>query len=164
MRSRLEEDDDLRRVTTALRSTYNILQLYSDSESDIISEAWKFEMTAMDLGGLDIDGVANNTKTTEWVRKREPAFIIGSPQCKTKAHIQWCCDQYKLQAQEGRLFVHKQSMSAPAWKLECLQEVEELCNSDFDPKYGSRLLLTVSSDGSTREAEKARVSRISVWG
>ena len=51
---------------------------------------------------------------------------------------------------------------ASAWKLQCLQEVEELCSSDFDPKYGNRLLLTVSSDESTREAEKARVSSISV--
>ena len=55
-------------------------------------------------------------------------------------------------------------MGASAWKLQCLQEVEELCSSDFDPKYGNRLLLTVSSDESTREAEKARVSSISVWG
>ena len=51
-------------------------------------------------------------------------------------------------------------MSASAWKLECFQEVEELCNSDSDPKYGNRLLSTVAL--STREAEKARVSRVSV--
>ena len=94
--------------------------------------------------------------------KRKPAFIIGSPQCRTKEHIQWCCSLYKLQAEEGRLFVHEQTMGASAWKLQCLQEVEELCSSDFDPQYGNRLLLTVSSDESTREAEKARVLRISV--
>ena len=116
----------------------------------------------MDLGGLDIDSVANREKITDWVRKRKPAFIIGSPQCRTKEHIQWCCSLYKLQAEEGRLFVHEQTMGASAWKLQCLQEVEELCSSAFEPKYGNRLLLTVSSDESTREAEKTRFSRISV--
>ena len=74
LRSRVGEDEDLRRVTTALRCTYNILQLHSDSESDIISEAGEFEMTAMDLGGLDIDSVANREKITEW-GSREKACI-----------------------------------------------------------------------------------------
>ena len=60
------------------------------------------------------------------------------------------------------MFMHEQTMGASAWKLQCLQEVQELCSSDLDPKYGNRLLLTVSSDESAREAEKARVSRISV--
>ena len=50
LRSRVGEDEDLRRVTTALHSTYNILQLHSDLESIIISEAGEFGMTAMDLG------------------------------------------------------------------------------------------------------------------
>ena len=110
----------------------------------------------MDLGGLDIEGVPNRDRITEWVRRRNAAFIIGSPQCRTKEHIRWCCDLYKLQAQEGRLFVHEQSMGASAWKLQCLREVEGLRSSDFDPKYGNRLLLIVSSDESTREAQKAR--------
>ena len=52
-------------------------------------------------------------------------------------------------------------MGSSAWKLQCLQEVKELCSSDFDPSTALPLL-TVSSDESTREAEKARVSRISV--
>ena len=52
------------------------------------------------------------------------------------------------------MFIHEQTMGASAWKLQCLQEVEELCSSDFDPKYGNRLLLTVPSDESTREAVK----------
>ena len=108
----------------------------------------------MDLGGLDIDKLENRERITAWVRKRKPAFIIGSPQCKTKEHIPWCCSLYKLQAEEGRMFIHEQTMGASAWKLQRLQEVEELCSSDFDPKYGNRLLLTVSSDESTREEEK----------
>ena len=52
-------------------------------------------------------------------------------------------------------------MGASAWKLQCLREVEELCSSDFDPSTAIPLL-TVSSDESTREAEKTWVSRISV--
>ena len=39
--------------------------------------------------------------------------------------------------------------------------MKELCNSDFDPSTAIPLL-TVSSDESMREAEKARVSSISV--
>ena len=52
-------------------------------------------------------------------------------------------------------------MGASAWKLQCLQEVKELCNSDFDPSTAIPLL-TVSSDESTREAETTWVSSISV--
>ena len=120
MRSRLEEDEDmlsrLSRVTA-----FEVLQLHTISS--LATDSEKLGIETMDLGGLDIDSVANRKKITEWVRKRKPAFIIGSPQCKTKEHIQWCCDLYKLQAQEGRLFVHEQSMGASAWKLQCLQEV-----------------------------------------
>ena len=49
-----------------------------------------------------------------------------------------------MQPREGRLFVHEQSTNASAWKLECLKEVEGLCDSEFDFKYGNRLLLTVA--------------------
>ena len=83
----------------------------------------------------------------------KPAFIIGNPQGKTKDHILWCCSLYKLQVEGGRMFIHEQTMGSSAWKLQCLQEVKELCNSDFDPSTAMPLL-TVSSDESTREAEK----------
>ena len=43
----------------------------------------------------------------------------------------------------------------------CLREVRELCSQDFGPSTVIPLL-TVSSDESTREAEKAWVSNISV--
>ena len=70
-----EEDEDLRRITTALHTTphhscYNILQLYSDSGSDIISEAETHNMSVMDLGGLNIDSVASKGKITIWVREK----------------------------------------------------------------------------------------------
>ena len=97
----------------------------------------------------------NTDSITEWVRERKPAFSIGNPQRRTNEHIRWCCDLYKLQAQEGRLFVHEQSTNASAWKLECHKEVEGLCDSGVDPKYGNRLLLTVA---------QARVSWFSVRG
>ena len=99
MRSRLEEDEDmlsrLSRVTA-----FEVLQLHTISS--LATDSEKLVMETMDLGGLDIDSVANRKKITEWVRKRKPAFIVGSPQCRTNEYIQWCCDLYKLQAQEGR--------------------------------------------------------------
>ena len=95
----------------------------------------------------------NRDSITEWFRERKPAFIIGNPQCRTNEHIRWCCDLYKLQAQEGRSFGHEQPANAAAWKLECIKESEGLCDSDFGPKYGNRLLLT---------AAHARGSRVSV--
>ena len=111
MRSRLEEDEDmlsrLSRVTA-----FEVLQLHS--VSSLATDSEKHGIDTMDLGGLDIESVANRDRITEWVRRRKPAFIIGSPQCNTKEHTQWCCDPYKLQAQEGRLFVHEQSMGASA--------------------------------------------------
>ena len=48
------------------------------------------------------------------------------------------------------MFIHEQAMVSSDWKLQCLKE---LCNSDFDPSTAIPLL-TVSSDESTREAEK----------
>ena len=150
MRSRLEEDEDmlsrLSRVTA-----FEVLQLHT--VSSLARDSEKHGIDTMDLGSLDIDKVANRERITAWVRKRKPAFIIGSPQCKTKEHISWCCSLYKLQAEEGRMFIYEQTMGASAWKLQCLQEVKELCSSDFDPSTAIPLL-TVSSDESTREAEK----------
>jgi len=133
LRSRVGEDEDLRRVTTALRSTYNILQLHSDSESDIISEAGKFEMTAMDLGGLDIDSVANREKITEWVRERKPAFIVGRPQNKSIGHIRFICGLYQLQVREGRWFAHEQLEDSVTWEMKevvGLKEVEGVFDSN----------------------------------
>ena len=134
-------------------TAFDVLQLHTISS--LATDSEKLGIETMNLENWDIDSAANRDRITEWVRERKPAFIIGNPQCRTNEHIRWCCDLYKLQAQEGRLFVHEQSTNASAWKLECLKEVEGLCDSDFDPKYGTRLLLTVA---------QARVSRVSVWG
>ena len=137
MRSRVEEDEDminrLSRVTT-----FEVLQLHAGSSLTRDSE--KHCIDTMDSGGLDIDKLENRERITAWVRKRKPAFIIGSPQCKTKERISWCCSLYKLQAAEGRMFIHEQTMGASAWKLQRLQEVEELCSSDFDPSTAIPLL------------------------
>ena len=84
--------------------------------------------------------------------------MIGRPQGKTNDHMSWCCSLYKLQAEEGRMLIHEQTMGSSDWKLQCLKE---RCNSAFYPSTATPLLI-VSSDESTREAEKARVSRISV--
>ena len=97
LRSRVGEDEDLRRVTTALRSRrqlcatrdHTILQLHSDSESDIIAEARDFEMAAMYLGGFDIDNAANREKITEWVR--EKACIYS---WKTAKQVDWTNSVY----------------------------------------------------------------------
>ena len=56
------------------------------------------------------------------------------------------------------MFIHEQ-ISGSSDK--CLREVRELCSQDFGPSTVIPLL-TVSSDESTREAETARVSSISV--
>ena len=120
------EDEDLRRVTTALHSTYNILQLYSDSESYIISDAGTFEMTAMGLGGLDIDSVANREKITEWVRERKLAFIFGRPQNKSVGHIRFIGGLYQLQVRGGRWFAHEQLEGSVTWNMKELVGLKEM--------------------------------------
>ena len=75
---------------------FEVLQLHA--VSSLARDSEKHGIDTMDLGGLDIDRVANRERITAWVQKRKPAFIIGSPQCRTKEHIQWCCSLYKLQA------------------------------------------------------------------
>ena len=74
-------------------------------------------MTAMDLGGLDIDSVANREKITEWVRARKPAFVIGRPQNKSIGHIRFICGLYQIQVREGRWFAHEQLESSDTWKM-----------------------------------------------
>ena len=94
----------------------------------------------------------------------KPAFVIGSPKGKTKDHISWCCSLYKLQVEEGRMFVHEAELHRINGSSDKrLREVRELCSQDCGPSTVIPLL-TMSSDESTREAEKARVSSISVWG
>ena len=92
----------------------------------------------------------------------KPACVIGSPKGKTKDRILWCCSLYKLQVEEGRMFVHEAELHHINGSSDkCLREVRELCSQDFGPSTVIPLL-TVSSDESTREAGKARVSSISV--
>ena len=117
---RAAEDEELKYVTTALHSNplHNILQLHSDSKSDIAAEAGKYEMKAMDLNGFDIDNVANREKITEWVRERKPAFIIGRPQNRSVGQIRSICGFYQLQVREERWFVHEQLESSVTWRME----------------------------------------------
>ena len=150
MRSRVEEDADMINRLSRV-ATFGVLQLHAGS--NLTRDSEQHGIDTMDFGGLDMDKLENRERITAWARKRKPAFIIGSPQCKTKEHIPWCCSLYKLQAEEGRMFIHEQTMGASAWKLQCLQEVKELCSSDVDP-ITAIPLLTVSSDEGTREAEK----------
>ena len=100
----------------------------------------------------------NRERITAWVRKLKPAFVIGSPKGKTKDRISWCCSLYKLQVEQGTLFIHEKISGSSDKRL---REVRELCSQDVGPSTVIPLL-TVSSDESTREAEKARVSSISV--
>ena len=65
IRSRVEEDEDIRRVTT-LHPTCDILQLHS--VSSLATKAERLGMTTMDLEQWDIDIAANRDSSTEWVR------------------------------------------------------------------------------------------------
>ena len=142
-------------MRTCSAALQNLMFLQLHSLSSLATDSEKLGIETMSLEHWDIDSAVNRDRITEWVREKKPAFIIGNPQCRMNEHIQWCCDLYKLQAQGGSLFVHEQPANVAAWKLECLKEVEGWCDSDFDPRYGNRLLLPVAH---------ARVSRVSVWG
>ena len=81
-------------------TAFEVLQLHTISS--LATDSEKLGIETMNLGNLYIDSAVNRDRITEWVRERKPAFIIGSPQCRTNEYIRWCCDLYKLQAQEGR--------------------------------------------------------------
>ena len=84
----------------------------------------------------------------------KPACVIGSPKGKTKDHVLWCCSLYKLQVEEGRMFVHEAELHQINGSSDKrLREVRERCSQDFGPSTVIPLL-TVSSEESTREAEK----------
>ena len=135
IRSRVEEDEDIRRVTTKdVPHTCDVLQLHS--VSSLATDSEKLGMTTMNLEHLDIDSAVNRDRITEWVREKKLAFIIGKPQSRTLGHIRFICGLYQLQVQEGRWFVHEQPTNASAWKMKDivgLKEVEGVFDSDFGP-------------------------------
>ena len=127
IRSRVEEDEDIRRAT-ALHPTCGIQQLRS--VSSLATEAERLGMTTMDLEQWDIDIASNRDSITEWVRERKPAFIIGKPQSRTMGQIRFICGLCQLQVQEGRWFVHEQPANAAAWKMKevvCSKKAGGVC-------------------------------------
>ena len=105
IKPRVEEDEDIGRVTI-LHAIFNILQLHSGS--DIATEAEKLGMKTTDLGHWDIDNISNRDRSTELVREKKPAFIVGRPQSRAVGHIRFICRLYQLQGREGGWFVHEQ--------------------------------------------------------
>ena len=93
--SRVEEDEDLSRVTTC-----DVLQVHS--VSNLATDSERLGMTTMNLEHWDIDSAANRDRIAEWVRERKPAFIVGKPQSRTMGHIRFTCGLYQLQVREGR--------------------------------------------------------------
>ena len=95
-------------------TSFEVLQLHAGSK--LTKDSERHGIATMDLGDLDIDKLENRERITAWVRKVKPAFVIGSPQGKTKDHISWCCSLHKLQVEEGRMFIHEQTMGSSDWK------------------------------------------------
>ena len=62
MKSRLEDDEDMLSRVTA----FEVLQLHT--VPSLARDSGKHGTDTMDLGGLDIDSVANREKITDWVR------------------------------------------------------------------------------------------------
>ena len=83
--------------------------------------------------------------------RNEASMCYWKSKGKTKDHILWCCSLYKLQVEEGRMFVHEAELHHINGSSDkCLREVRELCSQDF----GSCTVIPLSSDESTREAEQ----------
>ena len=87
----------------------------------------------MGLGLWDIDNISNRDRTTELVREKKPALIIGKPQSRAVGHIRFICGLYQLQVREGRWFAHEQPEHSITWKMKAvvgLKEVEGVCDSN----------------------------------
>ena len=152
----MQEDEDMldRLHSISSESALHVLQLHAGSK--LTGDSEKHNIHTLDLGDLNMDKLDTREKVATWVREMKPACIIGRSKGESRDHISWCCSLYKLQVGEGRMFVHEHGMGSPD---KCLREVGECL--DVGPSTVIPLL-TVSSEESTREVEKAWVSSITV--
>ena len=108
----MEDEDMLNRLHSIPRGTvFQVLQLHTGSK--LTGDSEKHDIHTLDLGDLNMDTLDNREKVATWVREMKPACIIGSSKGKSRDHISWCCSLYKLQVEEGWMFVHEHGMGSP---------------------------------------------------
>ena len=129
----------------------DIAEVYSMPR--ITTEAMKFGLSAgeaMDIrNGYDFKLASDRHRAIEYVREVKPLLIVGSPECRmfstlqnlspwtpkrqaeyqaAKLHINFCTKLYKMQLDEGRLFLHEHPAGASSWSLPSVAEMSRLNN------------------------------------
>jgi len=145
------EDDEgeqkmLMKIMSQVIRGVDISEIYSPER--IAAEARKFGLIAglsMDLlTGWDFEKKEDRSKAEEHQEKEKPLLLVGSPMCtmfsklqrlsawtdekeeklmKSIRHIQWCCEMYRRQMQDGRVFLHEHPEGATSWQLPCMKRL-----------------------------------------
>ena len=95
----------------------------------------------------DFSVPAKREKAKALVKLLKPYFLVGSPPCtafsqlmnlnyanmsqqqisdmltNAIAHVEFSCELYQIQIDEGRYFLHEAPDTATSWKLECVQKI-----------------------------------------
>ena len=100
------------------------------------------DLTTADENGIpwEFDVKERRDEAMRRIREQKPVLLIGSPMCtafsawqhlnnakkdpedvlkeyaKAMVHMQFSCELYKMQADEGRYFLHEQPDKATSWK------------------------------------------------
>lgn len=124
----------------------DVAEIYSPPR--VTTEAKKYQLRAgeaMDLTtGWNFDTKEDRARAEEYVRTQKPKLLVGSPMCtmfsqlqkftpwtpdkqrkadRDRRHMQFVVKLYRIQAEEGRLFLHEHPAHATSWKI---PEVERL--------------------------------------
>ena len=143
------EDMDLDIVQEILRVSVDIAEMYSPPR--VTAEAKNFGLKtgeAMDLTtGWDFSQDEHKERALKYIDEYKPKLIIGSPMCtmfsqlqrlsgwndekqrrwrEDTRHLKFMAQVYRIQATQGRWFLHEHSASASSWSLKEIADLLEM--------------------------------------
>jgi hypothetical protein len=168
-----------------LKLTTDIAEMYSPPR--VVEEAKKWGLSpgeSMDLlTGWDFDREEHKEAARSYVKRVKPRLVIGSPMCrmfsslrnlnknkgspeweeeykKAEKHVEFMMEIYKMQIDEGRLFLHEHPLTATSWKMDKVKKVAsengmkttvaDLC------QYGMKIESSTGGGGAGRKTKMVK--------
>ena len=137
-------------VRELMQASVDIAEMYSPPRVTIEAKTFGLKAgEAMDLTtGWDFSTEEHKRKALRYIEEHKPKLIIGSPMCtmfsplqrmtrwteekqrrwrEDRRHLQFMAQVYRIQALQGRWFLHEHPATASSWSL---REITDLLNID----------------------------------
>ena len=163
-----ERRSKLRNIVSEIYSPPRVTQAIKMLPDLGLIAGFAFDVTTVNEQGetWDFDIEAKRQEAMHIVETQKPMMLIGSPMCipfsilqamddhkrdpeeikaimdKAKMHMAFVCELYKIQARNGRYFLHEHPATATSWVLPCIKEVLHMDGVDVvhgdQCQYGQR--------------------------